>query len=77
MRQRHTLAFAFFLGACLGCGAVTYEAALQRCIVAARTDVDATTYELRLAEYTACADALDAGLGPFAQTVTLDAGGRQ
>jgi hypothetical protein len=46
-----------------GCAQQSYAAALQRCIIQARYDVDAGTYDARLEEYRKCADDVDRDAG--------------
>jgi hypothetical protein len=56
------LIFSTFLVACSSSN-TQYATSLETCILRARADVDAGTYEARLAEYNKCADAIDAGVG--------------
>lgn len=47
----------------VGCAQQSYAGALQRCIIQARYDVDAGSYDARLAEYRKCADDVDRDAG--------------
>jgi hypothetical protein len=47
----------------LGCAQQGYAGALQRCIIQARYDIDAGSYDARLEEYRKCADDVDRDAG--------------